>query len=139
MTHRQYSQSIELFSEATKYIPGGVNSPVRAFKAVGRDPIVIQQGSGCHVQDVDGNQYIDYVGSYGPLIAGHAHPAVVAAVAKAASRGTSFGMPTKAETHLAHKLVSAVDSIQLVRFVNPSGLFSASIDVHRCYLLVWLP
>ena len=99
-------------------MPGGVSSPVRAFKAVGREPVVIRDGSGCRVRDVDGNHYIDYVLSYGPLIAGHAPPAVVAAVTKAASRGASFGMPTEWESQLAEAVIAAMPSIELVRFVN---------------------
>jgi len=99
-------------------MPGGVNSPVRAYKAVGREPITIKAGRGCRVFDVDGHAYIDYVGSYGPLIAGHAHEAVVAAITKAASNGATFGMPTELETQLAEAVVAAVPSVEVVRFVN---------------------
>jgi glutamate-1-semialdehyde 2,1-aminomutase len=98
-------------------MPGGVNSPVRSNKAVGREPITIREGAGCRVTDIDGNQYVDYVGSYGPLIAGHAHPAVVAAITKATQNGTSFGMPTGLETQLAQAVVDAVPSVEVVRFV----------------------
>lgn len=114
----RYAASAAEHAKAKALMPGGVNSPVRAYKAVGREPITIRKGDGCRVEDVDGNEYIDYVGSYGPLIAGHAPPAVVAAVTKAARRGTSFGMPTKSETKLAKAVVEAVPSVQVVRFVN---------------------
>lgn len=99
-------------------MPGGVSSPVRAYKAVGRTPITIASGAGAVVTDIDGNEYIDYVCSYGPLILGHAHESVKAAISKAADKGTSFGMPTEAETQLAQLVVDAVPSIDLVRFVN---------------------
>ena len=99
-------------------MPGGVNSPVRAYKSVGREPITIASGSGCTVADVDGNVYIDYVGSYGPLIVGHAHPKVVQAITHVAKHGMTFGMPTELETQLAQQVVHAVPSIEVVRFVN---------------------
>ena len=99
-------------------MPGGVNSPVRAFKAVGGDPIVFAYGRGPRIFDVDGNEYIDYVCSWGPLILGHAHPSVVEVVQRAAERGTSFGAPTELETVMAQLVVDAVPSIDLVRFVN---------------------
>ena len=99
-------------------MPGGVNSPVRAYAAVGRGPVFIQQGSGARVTDIDGNSYIDYVGSYGPLILGHAPLGALAAINQAAAVGTSFGMPTEAEAALARMIVDAVESIELVRFVN---------------------
>lgn len=99
-------------------MPGGVSSPVRAFKAVGGTPIFIREAQGCHVVDLDGNEYIDYVASYGPLIAGHANERVVAALSKAIGRGTSFGAPTEAETQLAQLIVSALPGMEMVRFVN---------------------
>jgi glutamate-1-semialdehyde 2,1-aminomutase len=99
-------------------MPGGVSSPVRAYRAVGRDPIFIKQGKGCSVTDIDGNVYIDYVMSYGPLILGHCPDAVVAAIGKAANRGASFGAPTEGETALAELIISACPSLGLVRFVN---------------------
>lgn len=99
-------------------MPGGVSSPVRAFKAVGRTPVTIRCGKGAQVTDVDGNTYIDYVGSYGPLILGHAPESVLAAITKAAAKGTSFGMPTEAESVLAQMVIDAVPSVELVRFVN---------------------
>src|SRR5512146_3313338 len=95
------SRSEELFARARQVIPGGVNSPVRAFRAVGGQPVFIERGEGAYLYDVDGNRYIDYVGSWEPLILGHAHPTVVEAVTRAAQRGTSFGAPTEAETQLA--------------------------------------
>jgi len=106
------------FERARQLMPGGVSSPVRAFKAVGGTPVFIKEGEGCYVTDLDGNRYIDYVASYGPLIAGHANERVVAALSKAIGRGTSFGAPTEAETQLASRLVSAVPSVEMVRFVN---------------------
>jgi glutamate-1-semialdehyde 2,1-aminomutase len=99
-------------------MPGGVNSPARAFGAVGGEPIVIARGEGAYLWDVDGNRYIDYVGSWGPLILGHAHPAVVTAVEQAARRGMSFGAPTEAENELAELIIAAVPSIERVRLVS---------------------
>ncbi len=103
---------------ARSVLPGGVNSPVRAYRAVGGEPVVIAEGEGALVRDVDGNEYVDYVASFGPLILGHAHPAVVEAVRDAAGRGTSFGAPTEAEAELAERVVAAFPSIERVRFVN---------------------
>lgn len=111
-------RSTEAFKAASAVLPGGVNSPVRAYRAVGGEPVFIRKGTGAIVTDVDGHAYVDYVGSYGPLILGHAHPAVVDAVVAAAARGTSFGMPTEAEIQLAEEVVAAVRSIDVVRFVN---------------------
>ncbi len=99
-------------------LPGGVDSPVRAYKAVGGDPVVVASGAGALITDVDGNRYIDYVCSYGPLLLGHAHPAVVEAIRDAATRGTSFGAPTEAEAALAERVIEAVPSIEMVRFVS---------------------
>jgi len=112
------SSSAALFSRALKVIPGGVNSPVRAFKAVGGEPLFIQRGSGSHVWDVDGNEYVDYVCSWGPLILGHANPQVVQAVVEAAGKGMSFGAPTEAEVELAEAICAAFPSIEQVRMVN---------------------
>jgi glutamate-1-semialdehyde 2,1-aminomutase len=106
------------FRKAQQVMPGGVSSPVRAYKAVGGTPVFIREGAGCTVKDVDGNTYIDYVGAYGPLIAGHAHERVVAAVSKAIGRGSSFGAPTEAETQLALAITEALPSTEMVRFVN---------------------
>jgi glutamate-1-semialdehyde 2,1-aminomutase len=106
------------FLKARQLMPGGVSSPVRAFKAVGGTPVFIREGEGPHVKDLDGNTYIDYVGSYGPLIAGHANERVVAALSKAIGRGTSFGAPTESETQLASRIVGALPAVEMVRFVN---------------------
>lgn len=111
-------QSHALFERARQLMPGGVNSPARAFGGVGGEPIVVERGEGPFLWDVDGNRYIDYVGSWGPLILGHAFPGVVAAVEEAAHRGTSFGAPTEAENELAELIVEAVPSIEKVRLVN---------------------
>jgi len=112
------TQSESLFQEALKYIPGGVNSPVRAFKAVGGNPLFIAKAKGPRITDVDGNEFIDYVSSWGPMIFGHAHPKIVDAVSKQAQLGTSFGAPTELETKLAQKVVDAVPSIETVRLVS---------------------
>jgi len=112
------TRSSQAFDRACQVMPGGVNSPVRAYQAVGRSPLVIQQGRGAHVIDLDGNSYIDFVGSYGPLILGHAPEPVLKAVVQAASQGMSFGMPTQRETMLAELIIDAVASIEMVRFVN---------------------
>jgi len=112
------ARSAQAFAEARRVLPGGVNSPVRAYRAVGRDPVFISEGKGAFVTDLDGNEYVDYVASYGPLILGHAHDAVIEAIVSAAHRGTSFGMPTEAETTLAKRVIQAVASIDVVRFVN---------------------
>ena len=114
----RFDTSKHLFAEAQRFIPGGVNSPVRAFRSVGGQPVFIACGQGSRLFDVDGNEFIDYVMSWGPLIAGHAHPAVVAAIQDATRRGTSYGAPTEAETELAKMVVAAVPSVEMVRFVN---------------------
>jgi len=111
-------RSQELFEEAQQYLPGGVDSPVRAFKAVGGIPPFIVRGQGSKVYDADGNEYIDYVYSWGPLILGHSHPQVVSALKKTVDSGTSFGAPTEMETTLAKMICSAIPSIEMVRFVN---------------------
>jgi glutamate-1-semialdehyde 2,1-aminomutase len=111
-------KSAELFQAAGELMPGGVNSPVRAWQAVGQTPRVMVRGEGARVFDVDGNSYLDYLGSWGPLILGHAAPPVVAAIAEAAARGTSFGAPTPAELDLAQVLCTAVPSLEMVRLVN---------------------
>ncbi len=112
------SRSEELFQEAQRFFPGGVNSPVRAYRGVGGTPPVISHGQGSRIHDVDGNEYLDYVGSWGPLVLGHAHPRVVEAVSRAAARGTSFGAPTELESRLAAMVVDAVPSIEMLRFVS---------------------
>lgn len=111
-------KSLELFGEAKKYIPGGVNSPVRAFRAVGRDPVYIKRGEGSHIFDADGNEYIDYVCSWGPLILGHADKEVISAVKAACDNGLSFGAPTENETVLAKLIIDAVPAIESVRLVS---------------------
>jgi len=110
-------KSIEAFEQARRYMPGGVNSPVRAFGGVGLNPLFIARAEGSRVFDIDGNEYLDYVGSWGPMILGHAHPAVVAAIEAAARRGTSFGAPTQAETELASRIVQAFGSIEKLRLL----------------------
>jgi len=112
------SKSIEAFSWACEYMPGGVNSPVRAFGGVDRKPLFIARARGAKVFDIDGNEYIDYVGSWGPMILGHAHPAAVAAIREAAERGASFGAPTLAETELASRIVGAFGSIERLRLIS---------------------
>ena len=111
-------KSRELFERAQARIPGGVNSPVRAFRAVGGTPLFFERASGPYLWDADGTRYIDYVGSWGPMLAGHGHPAVVEAVQEAASRALSFGAPTEAETELAEVLCRAVPSMELVRLIS---------------------
>ncbi len=113
-----FSGSIREGERACRVIPGGVNSPVRAYGGVDEKPVFIASGRGCRVRDIDGNEYIDYVGSWGPLILGHAHPKVVAAIQAAAGLGTTFGAPTMAETALAERIVKAMPSIQKVRMVS---------------------
>ncbi|EMT52830.1 glutamate-1-semialdehyde 2,1-aminomutase [Brevibacillus borstelensis AK1] len=110
--------SSRMFEEAQRYIPGGVNSPVRAFKSVGGNPVYIAKGEGSRITDVDGNSYIDYIGSWGPLILGHAHPKVLAAIQEAAVLGTSFGAPTERETEMAKLVCEIVPSVEVVRMVN---------------------
>jgi len=112
------TKSETLFAAAQELIPGGVDSPVRAFRSVGGTPRFIERGQGAHIWDADGNRYIDYVLSWGPLVLGHAHPKVVAALREAAARGTSFGAPTSLEVELAQVVVELVPSIEMIRFVN---------------------
>jgi glutamate-1-semialdehyde 2,1-aminomutase len=111
-------KSISLFQEAQTLFPGGVNSPVRAFRAVGGQPLFIQRGEGAYLFDVDGNRYIDYVLSWGPLITGHAHPQVVAAIQQAALMGTSYGAPSPLEIELARRIMDFMPNIEMIRFVN---------------------
>lgn len=110
--------SRELFREAQKHMPGGVNSPVRAFKSVGGDPLFIARAAGSRITDADGNEYIDYVGSWGPMILGHAHPRVTEAIRDAAEKGTSFGACSESEIRLAELVKEMVPSIELIRMVN---------------------
>lgn len=115
---RSYEKSKQAFSEAVKLMPGGVNSPVRAFKSVDMDPIFMASGKGATITDIDGNNYIDYVLSWGPLILGHSHPDVVSAIQKVAETGTSFGAPTVVENDLAKLVMERVPSIEMVRMVS---------------------
>lgn len=112
------TRSEEIFHRSEALMPGGVSSPVRAFKAVGGTPPVIDRGAGAYLWDVDGQKYVDYVGSWGPMILGHAHPAVIQAIKYTAERGTSFGAPTELEAELAGMVVQAVPSVEMVRFVS---------------------
>jgi len=114
----QFNKSAQLFAEARRWLPGGVNSPVRACLAVGRDPVFIERGDGPYLYDVDGNRYVDYVCSWGPLILGHRHPAVIAALADCLERGTSFGAPTELEVELAKAICAAFPACEMVRLVN---------------------
>ncbi|AVV06965.1 glutamate-1-semialdehyde 2,1-aminomutase [Listeria monocytogenes] len=115
---QNYSKSEKAFKEAKKVLPGGVNSPVRAFNSVDASPVFMDHGKGAYITDVDGNEYIDYVLSWGPLILGHVDPAVVNAITKAALKGTSFGTPTEIETELAKLVIERVPSIEIVRMVS---------------------
>ena len=117
-TDLQLSRSHILFKEAQDLLPGGVNSPVRAFRGVGGDPVFIERASGPYLFDVDGNRYLDYVQSWGPMILGHVHPAVLKAVSEAVVNGFSYGAPTAAESELARLVIDSVPSIEMVRFVN---------------------
>src|SRR5207249_5710780 len=112
------AKSEALFAEALKYIAGGVNSPVRAFRAVGGLPFFVQKAKGAQVWDVDGNEYVDYVCTWGPAILGHAHPKIISAIKDAAEHGTSFGIPNALEVRMAQLICSAVPSVQKVRMCN---------------------
>ncbi|HEX8441062.1 aminotransferase class III-fold pyridoxal phosphate-dependent enzyme, partial [Archangium sp.] len=113
-----HSQSKALFSRAQERIPGGVNSPVRAFRGVGGEPVFFKEGAGAWLTDVDDNRYVDLVGSWGPLILGHAYPPIVAAVTEAARRGTTFGAPTDLEVQFAELICATVPSVEKVRLVS---------------------
>src|SRR6266566_1432786 len=115
---RSIANSESAFLKARQLMPGGVSSPVRAFKAVGGTPLFIKEAGGCILTDIDGNDYIDYVGSYGPMIVGHANERVVAALSKAIGRGTSYGAPTEAEVQLASTITAALPGMEMIRFVN---------------------
>ncbi|KGR78666.1 glutamate-1-semialdehyde 2,1-aminomutase [Ureibacillus manganicus] len=115
---KSFGKSINAFKEALDLMPGGVNSPVRAFKSVNTDPIFMESGSGAVIKDIDGNEYIDYVLSWGPLILGHSHPDVVKAIQEQAVKGTSFGAPTLLENKLAELVIERVPSVEMVRFVS---------------------
>ena len=118
MSARADTRSSDLYRRARELLPGGVNSPVRAMQAIGREPIFISSGAGSRIWDVDGNEYIDWVGSWGPLILGHAHRAVIDAVATAAEDGTSFGAPTKGEVELAAEVAERIPSVQMMRMTS---------------------
>lgn len=127
-------RSAELFAEAERSLPGGVNSPVRAFRAVGGHPIFVDRAEGSRITDVDGNVYIDFVGSWGPLILGHAHPRLVSALKKAVERGTSYGAPTELEVTLARMVIEALPSVEMVRFVNSgTEAVMSALRVARAY------
>lgn len=113
-----HERSKNAFAAAQEYLSGGVNSPVRAFKAVGGSPVFMNEASGARIRDIDGNEYIDFVGSWGPMVVGHAHPEVVSMLQTLVARGTSFGTPTELETELGRRVVDMVPSIERVRFVN---------------------
>jgi len=134
MTASRRGRSHELFERAKEHIPGGVNSPVRAFRGVGGEPVFFARGKGPYLYDVDGNEYVDYVGSWGPLIAGHAHEEILEAIARAAADGTSFGAPTEREVAFAEELCRAVPSMDMVRLVS-SGTEAtmAALRVARGY------
>jgi glutamate-1-semialdehyde 2,1-aminomutase len=128
------TRSEQLFEEAKRLIPGGVNSPVRAFRGVGGTPRFIERGAGAWIYDADGNGYIDYVLSWGPLILGHAHPDVVAAITEQASRGTSFGAPTELESRLAALIIEAMPAVEMVRFVSSgTEAVMSAIRLARAY------
>ena len=112
------TSSERLFQRALKVIPGGVNSPVRACKSVGAEPIFIDRAEGCEIFDADGNRFIDYVGSWGPMILGHRHTAVIEAIAQVLERGTSFGAPLDLEIRLAELVIDAFPSVEMIRMVN---------------------
>ena len=114
----QFTKSIDAFKKAQQVIPGGVNSPVRAFKSVNLNPVFIQKGKGSILTDIDGNQYIDFLASWGPLIFGHAHDTILAAISDAAQKGTSYGAPTEYETKMAELIIEMVPSIEKVRMVS---------------------
>jgi len=118
------AQSHALFAEAQKLLPGGVNSPVRAFRAVGGEPVFINRASGPYLYDVDGNRYLDYVQSWGPMILGHAHPEVLQAVVQASMRGFSFGAPTQAESELAQLVIESVPAW----YTDPRGAICSIIS-----------
>jgi glutamate-1-semialdehyde 2,1-aminomutase len=121
-------RSAELYRRALKVLPGGVNSPVRAMRQIGREPVFVERGEGCELVDVDGNRYIDWVCSWGPLVLGHAHPEVVEAVATAAARGTSYGAATEAEVELAEQVAARVPSVEMLRMTS-SGTEAAMAAV----------
>src|SRR5258707_13162204 len=121
-------RSSELYARALQVLPGGVNSPVRAMRAIGRDPLFIASGEGAEIVDVDGNRYVDWVCSWGPLIHGHAHPKIVQAIDAAAARGTTFGAPTLAEVELAEEVARRMPAVEMLRMTS-SGTEAAMTAV----------
>lgn len=116
--HAVGTKSLSAFDRARKLMPGGVNSPARAFGAVGGSPLFMDHAQGPYLFDIDGRRLLDYIGSWGPMILGHAHPEVIEAIVQAAQRGTSYGAPTEAESGLAEQIIEAVPSIEKVRLVS---------------------
>ncbi|BAC88012.1 glutamate-1-semialdehyde 2,1-aminomutase [Gloeobacter violaceus] len=114
----QTAQSHRLFAEAQQLMPGGVNSPVRAFKSVGSEPVFIERAEGAYLWDVDGNRYIEYINTWGPSIVGHSHPEVISALREALPKGTSYGAPTRLENQMARTVIDAIPAVEMVRFVN---------------------
>src|SRR3712207_449540 len=112
------TKSAALYERAVRYLPGGVNSPVRAMRSIGRDPIFVDRAAGAEITDVDGNRYVDWVMSWGPLVHGHAHPAIVAAVQQAAEQGTTFGAPTAGEVDLAEEVSRRIPSVEMLRMTS---------------------
>src|ERR1044072_3579118 len=112
------ARSSQLYRRALEYLPGGVNSPVRAMRSIGRDPLFIDRGQGSEIVDVDGNRYVDWVMSWGPLIHGHAHPEITSAVLSAAERGTTFGAPTRGEIALAEEVTTRGPSVEMLRMTS---------------------
>ena len=135
---RDRPRSSETFERGKKTLVGGVNSPVRAFRAVGGTPLVIDHAKGARLFDVDGHEYIDFVCSWGALILGHAHPDIVSAISDQASRGTSFGMTSPLEIELGEKITNAIPSVEMVRFVN-SGTEAAMSAVRLARAFPLLP
>jgi len=115
---RKRKKSREIFARGERVLVGGVNSPVRSFRSVGGEPLIIERAEGAHLYDVDGNELIDFVGSWGAMIAGHAHPAVTAGVAEQARRGTSYGVTNELEIELAETITAALPSVEKIRFVS---------------------
>ena len=122
----------DLFGRAQEVLPGGVNSPVRAMRQIGRDPVFVERGEGCWLFDVEGNRYVDWIGSWGPLILGHAEPAVIAGVIEAAKRGTSFGAATLEEVRLAEEVAARMPSVEMVRMTS-SGT-EAAMKIGRAHV-----
>src|SRR3712207_382951 len=112
------TKSTALYARAVRYLPGGVNSPVRAMRAIGRDPVFVDRAEGAELHDVDGNRYVDWVCSWGPLIHGHAHPAIVAAITEAASKGTTYGAATGGEVQLAEEVARRVPAVEMLRMTS---------------------